>query len=52
MKEYYARTMLEAFGGLGCFIAEEIAGRDKSAGKGLGTQAAAVAAVGGADDVF
>ena len=40
--------MLEAFGGLGCFIAEEVIGRDRPMEKGLGT----VAAAGVADDVF
>ena len=28
LKEYYARTLLEAFAGLACFIAEEMAPRD------------------------
>ncbi|EFW15109.1 TFIIH/NER complex subunit [Coccidioides posadasii str. Silveira] len=28
LKEYYARTLLEAFAGLGCFIEEEISAKD------------------------
>ena len=28
VREYYARTLLEAFAGLGCFIEEELAGRE------------------------
>ncbi len=40
--EYYARTMLEAFAGLGCFIEEEVAGRDGlSDRKAVGTVGAA-----------
>lgn len=30
LKEYYARTMFEAFAGLGCFIEDEIAARDSA----------------------
>lgn len=29
LREYYARTLLEAFAGLGCFIGEEIAATDR-----------------------
>ncbi|KAL8747893.1 MAG: hypothetical protein Q9190_000279 [Brigantiaea leucoxantha] len=29
LREYYARTMLEAFAGLGCFIEEEVGGRER-----------------------
>lgn len=29
LREYYARTLLEAFAGLGCFIAEEMGARDR-----------------------
>lgn len=28
LKEYYARTLLEAFSGLGCFIDEEVSSRN------------------------
>ena len=54
VKEYYARTMMEAFGGLGCFIAEEVACLCIIVVmNGIGTAAAAAAAVaGGDDDVF
>lgn len=57
IKEYYARTMLEAFAGLGCFIREEVAGRGERADAVVGTAAAAMAAGGGkrpsgSDDVF
>ncbi|EZG08974.1 CDK-activating kinase assembly factor MAT1 [Trichophyton rubrum CBS 735.88] len=30
LREYYERTLLEAFAGLACFVSEEIPGRDKS----------------------
>ena len=57
IKEYYARTMLEAFAGLGCFVAEEVAGRGQKADAAVGTAAAAIATgggkgVSGLDDVF
>lgn len=42
VKEYYARTLLEAFAGLGCFIEEEVAGRE------MGSSTAAVATAGAA----
>ncbi|KAL1999354.1 hypothetical protein VTN02DRAFT_4646 [Thermoascus thermophilus] len=48
LREYYARTMLEAFAGLGCFIEEEVAKRDAAslaASKSVATDSAAVAAV-------
>ncbi|KAJ5759143.1 TFIIH/NER complex subunit [Penicillium odoratum] len=35
LQEYYSRTLVEAFAGLGCFIEEEVAQRD-SATSGLG----------------
>ncbi|EGC41445.1 CDK-activating kinase assembly factor MAT1 [Histoplasma capsulatum var. duboisii H88] len=44
LREYYARTLLEAFAGLGCFIDEEIAARNASANPsptGLAASAAA-----------
>ena len=41
--EYYSRTLLEAFAGLGCFIDEEIPKRDAS--KPTATEGAAMAAV-------
>ena len=44
--EYYARTMLEAFAGLGCFVEAEMAGRDVPADMAVATTAAA--ATGGA----
>ena len=43
VREYYARTMLEAFSGLGVFVEEEMARRDVSAGKETATAAAAIA---------
>lgn len=30
LREYYSRTLVEAFGGLGCFISEEVGNKDKS----------------------
>lgn len=48
LREYYSRTLLEAFAGLGCFIDEEIPTRDASgtskAPKLAATEGAAVAA--------
>ncbi|KAL4950426.1 CDK-activating kinase assembly factor MAT1-domain-containing protein [Aspergillus filifer] len=47
LQEYYSRTMLEAFAGLGCFIDEEVAKRETSTldtMKPVGTQGAALAA--------
>ncbi|KAL1850851.1 TFIIH/NER complex subunit [Paecilomyces lecythidis] len=54
LKEYYSRTLLEAFAGLGCFIDEEVAKRDAdslAASKPIATEGAAAAAVstGGVD---
>ncbi|KAM5443481.1 TFIIH/NER complex subunit [Microsporum ferrugineum] len=31
LREYYERTLLEAFAGLGCFVSEEVSAREKSA---------------------
>lgn len=48
LKEYYSRTLLEAFAGLGCFIDEEITNRDATslaASKPIATEGAAAAAV-------
>lgn len=48
LREYYARTMLEAFAGLGCFIEEEVTKRDAAslaASKSVATDSAAAAAV-------
>lgn len=46
LKEYYSRSLLEAFAGLGCFVDEEVAARDASAATPSSnpTAAAAVAA--------
>jgi len=56
IREYYARTMLEAFSGLGVFVAEEVAQRDLSAdSREIATATAAVAGGDGAretDDVL
>lgn len=55
LREYYARSMLEAFSGLSVFVEEEVAGRERASSATVGT-AAAVAAAGGGDhrmdDVF
>ncbi|KAL4899726.1 hypothetical protein BDW74DRAFT_162896 [Aspergillus multicolor] len=51
LQEYYSRTMLEAFAGLGCFIDEEVPKRQESSFnvmKPVATQGAALAA--GSDD--
>ena len=50
VKEYYARTMLEAFAGLGVFIEEEVAGREQEASDGTATAAAAIAGGDGGGD--
>jgi CDK-activating kinase assembly factor MAT1 len=47
IQEYYSRTMLEAFAGLGCFIDEEVPQREVSsfnAMKPIGTEGTALAA--------
>ncbi|KAF3387674.1 RNA polymerase II transcription factor B subunit 3 [Penicillium rolfsii] len=50
LQEYYSRTLLEAFAGLGCFVQEEVAQREASSALGISkpaaTEAAAMAAVG------
>ncbi|KAF7714421.1 RNA polymerase II transcription factor B subunit 3 [Penicillium ucsense] len=50
LQEYYSRTLLEAFAGLGCFVQEEVAERDATSALGLSkpasTEGAAMAAVG------
>ncbi|KAJ5175133.1 uncharacterized protein N7482_001010 [Penicillium canariense] len=49
LQEYYSRTLLEAFAGLGCFVQEEVAQRDAMSSLGLSkstaTEGAAMAAV-------
>lgn len=56
IREYYTRTMLEAFSGLGVFVGEEVAQRDLSAdSREIATATAAVAGGDGAremDDVL
>ena len=42
VKEYYTRTMTEAFAGLGCFIAEEVAEREREKEKMSGRAVVAV----------
>ena len=49
VKEYYARTLLEAFAGLGCFIEEEVAGREKESSMAVATAGAAAVAAGEGD---
>ena len=44
VREYYARTMLEAFAGLGCFVEEEVSARRMEGAAGAGTAGAAAAA--------
>ncbi|KAE8149274.1 CDK-activating kinase assembly factor MAT1-domain-containing protein [Aspergillus avenaceus] len=48
LQEYYSRTLLEAFAGLGCFINEEVAQRDATSSLGatkpVSTEGAAMAA--------
>ncbi|KAI9831151.1 MAG: hypothetical protein M1819_005239 [Sarea resinae] len=47
--EYYARALFDAFSGLGCFIGEEMAAKDKAAPLPIATAAAASAAGGDGD---
>jgi CDK-activating kinase assembly factor MAT1 len=50
LREYYSRTLLEAFAGLGCFIDEEVSKRDPTSMLGVSkpaTEGAAMAAVSG-----
>ncbi|KAI9757734.1 MAG: TFIIH/NER complex subunit [Chaenotheca gracillima] len=46
VQDYCARSLVEAFAGLGCFIDEEIGGRDKASTSTLATTAAAAASGG------
>ncbi|KAL8942065.1 MAG: hypothetical protein Q9216_001877 [Gyalolechia sp. 2 TL-2023] len=47
LREYYQRTMLEAFAGLGCFIEEEMGKKERTDGDGMvATEGAAMAAGG------
>lgn len=46
VKEYYARTMFEAFSGFGCFIEDEISARDLESSKVIAT-ASSAAVLGG-----
>lgn len=56
MRDFCSRTLLEAFGGLGVFIEDEVNARDVSSEDNVGTKQAALAAVHGQDvnmdDVF
>ena len=49
--EYCARAMMEAFGGLGVFVEDEVGEREKRADKGVGTASAAAAGAGGGEGV-
>lgn len=45
LREYYSRTLLEAFAGLGCFVEEEVSKREaEKASKPMATEGAAIAA--------
>ena len=47
LREYYQRTMLEAFAGLGCFIEDEMAEKERADGGDMAaTEGAAIAAGG------
>lgn len=51
LREYYSRTLMEAFAGLGCFIQDEVTQREAMSSSGISkpasTEGAAMAAVGG-----
>ncbi|KAM0795444.1 CDK-activating kinase assembly factor MAT1-domain-containing protein [Usnea florida] len=49
--EYCARAMMEAFGGLGVFVDDEVGGREMRAERGVGTASAAAAGGGGGEGV-
>ncbi|KAE8366178.1 CDK-activating kinase assembly factor MAT1 [Aspergillus caelatus] len=44
LREYYSRTLLEAFAGLGCFIDEEVSEREAANTNTVATEGAAIAA--------
>ncbi|GAB1191779.1 CDK-activating kinase assembly factor MAT1 [Aspergillus pseudonomiae] len=44
LKEYYSRTLLEAFAGLGCFIDEEVSEREVANTNAVATEGGAMAA--------
>jgi len=46
LREYYSRTLMEAFAGLGCFIEDEVAQRNAGLSKATADEGAAMAAVG------
>lgn len=48
---YCARAMMEAFGGLGVFVEDEVGEREKRADTGVGTASAAAAGGGGGEGV-
>ena len=48
---YCARAMMEAFGGLGVFVGDEVGGRETRAERGVGTASAAAAGGGGGEGV-
>ncbi|KAF2097744.1 CDK-activating kinase assembly factor, partial [Rhizodiscina lignyota] len=52
LKEYYSRTLSDAFAGLAVFVGDEIGGKDKPSDATAATQTAAVAAASSADDIF
>ncbi|OKL56375.1 hypothetical protein UA08_08270 [Talaromyces atroroseus] len=54
VKEYYSRTLLEAFAGLGCFIDDEVTKRENAKKASIATKGAAqqAATVRASDDVF
>ncbi|KAI4169231.1 MAG: hypothetical protein LQ343_005819 [Gyalolechia ehrenbergii] len=54
LREYYQRTMVEAFAGLGCFIEEEMGNKEQGDGiKMVATEGAAMAAGGnGGEDIL
>jgi CDK-activating kinase assembly factor MAT1 len=45
LQEYYSRTLMEAFAGLGCFVEDEVAQRDAGLSKSTAGEGAAMAAV-------
>lgn len=51
VREYCARAVMEAFGGLGVFVEDEIGGREKEAEKGVATASAAAAGGGGGEGI-
>lgn len=52
LKEYFSRSLTDAFAGLAVFVGDEIGANEKASDAVVATQTAAVAAKSNADDIF